>query len=314
MGDRTPRCRSRIGGASALAGLVVAGALVLTPAALVVPVVGVAAPVRSAAEAQGASEALEHQGEIFSFGITVPDEPVTAGDRIVFPNASELPHTITDRGGTFDTGEIAPGTSGEVTFTVPGRYEIFCRINPSTMNALVDVAPAGEAADAVRIQAYDEFREGETRRFDLDDLEVEVGATVTVANVGGLQHSLTAADGSFSTGTIEPGAEQGRFAGTSAELVAETAGTFEFVCEFFPDEMRGVLRVVDPSPPTTVAPTTAPPDDGGGGEESAAPALGDDDGPGGLVAAVAVVLVGLGAIVVALVPRGRRHPAEPTAF
>src|SRR5690606_29426386 len=99
MGGRRPRCGSvrgassrrapQAGGAAALVGLVVAGALVLTPAALVVPVVGVAAPVRSAAEAQGASEALEHQGEIFSFGITVPDEPITAGDSIVFPNASE---------------------------------------------------------------------------------------------------------------------------------------------------------------------------------------------------------------------------------
>ncbi|HMQ28665.1 MAG TPA: hypothetical protein PKA98_21945, partial [Acidimicrobiales bacterium] len=71
----------RAGAVSALAGLLVASAVVLTPAMLAVPVVGVAVPVRSAAEAQGASESLEHQGEIFSFGITVPDEPLTAGDR-----------------------------------------------------------------------------------------------------------------------------------------------------------------------------------------------------------------------------------------
>lgn len=308
----TRRGGSRIVSVSVVAGLLVAGAVVLTPAMLVVPVVAVAAPVRSAAEAQGAAESLEHEGEIFSFGITVPDEPITVGDSIVFPNGSELPHTITDRGGTFDTGEIAPGSSGEVTFTVPGRYEIFCQINPSTMNALVEVAPVGEEADAVRIQAYDEFREGETRRFDLTDVEVDLGATVTVANVGGLEHSLVAADGSFSTGTIAPGEEQGRFAGASAEFVAEAAGEFEFVCEFFPDEMRGVLRVVDPSPPTTGAPATTAPGGDGGGDESAAPAPADDD-PGGLLAAGAVVLVGLGAIAVALVPRGRRRSETPAS-
>ena len=246
----------------------------------------------------------------------MPDEPVTVGDTIVFPNGSELPHTITDRGGTFDTGEIAPGTSGEVTFTVPGRYEIFCRINPSTMNAVVDVGEGGQASSVVRVQAYDEFREGESRRFDPAELEVEVGTTLTVANVGGLQHSLVAADGALSTGTIEPGAEQGRFAGTSAEVVADEAGTFEYFCEFFPDEMRGVLRVVDPSPPTTEAPaTTVAGDDGGDGGETAAPAVtNDDDGVGGLLAAGVVLLLGLGAVLVALVPRGRREPAPPTSF
>lgn len=303
----------RAGVVSAVAGLLVASAVVLTPAMLAVPVVGVAPPVRSAAEAQGASESLEHQGEIFSFGITVPDEPITVGDRIVFPNGSELPHTITDRGGTFDTGEIAPGSSGEVTFTVPGRYEIFCRINPSTMNALVEVAPVGDAADTVRIQAYDELREGESRRFDLTDVEVDVGATVTVANVGGLEHSLVATDGSFSTGTIAPGEEQGRFAGSSTDFVADTAGEFEFACEFFPDEMRGVLRVVDPAASTTIEPTTTlAAGDDGSGDETAAPAPpDDDDAAGGLVAAGVVLLVGLAAIAVAVVPRGRRRPVAP---
>ncbi|MCB1003158.1 MAG: hypothetical protein KDB35_03135 [Acidimicrobiales bacterium] len=311
MGRRLARGVAVVRAGVAAAALATVSALVLTPALLVVPVIGVAPP----AAAQGAADAREHQGEIFSFGITVPDEPVTVGDTIVFPNGSELPHTITDRGGTFDTGEIAPGTSGEVTFTVPGRYEIFCRINPSTMNAVVDVGEGGQASSVVRVQAYDEFREGESRRFDPAELEVEVGTTLTVANVGGLQHSLVAADGALSTGTIEPGAEQGRFAGTSAEVVADEAGTFEYFCEFFPDEMRGVLRVVDPSPPTTEAPaTTVAGDDGGDGGETAAPAVTNDDGVGGLLAAGVVLLLGLGAVLVALVPRGRREPAPPTSF
>ncbi|MBL8778664.1 MAG: hypothetical protein JNK12_22230 [Acidimicrobiales bacterium] len=313
---------TRTGIGLGVASLVAGAALVLTPALLAVPVVGVAAEPAtsatsgsSAAVTQGASEALEHEGEIFSFGITVPDEAITVGDTIVFPNNSDRPHTITDRGGTFDTGEIQPGSSGEVIFSVPGSFEVFCRINPSTMNALVEVDPGADPPDTVRIQAYDEFREGETRRFDPADLEVALGTTLSVANVGGLEHSLVATDGTLATGPIAPGAEQGTFAGTSAEVVADEPGTFEVFCEFFPDEMRGVLRVVDPSPPTTVAPTTAPPDDGGEGE-AAAPAASpaEDRGVGGAVAGAVVVLLGIAAILLALVPRGRRRPAPPSAF
>ncbi len=300
----------------AVSALVAGSGLVLTPALLAVPVVGVAAePAASAAATQGASEAVEHEGEIFSFGITVPGEAITVGDTIVFPNNSDRPHTITDRGGTFDTGEIQPGSSGEVTFAVPGAYEVFCRINPSTMNALVEVDAGAESPDAVRIQAYDEFREGEARRFDPADLEVDLGTKLTIANVGGLEHSFAAVDGSLASGPIAPGAEQGTFAGTSAEVVADEAGTFEVFCEFFPDEMRGVLRVVDPSPPTTVPATTAAPDDEGREAAAAAAAPPEDDrGVGGAVAGAGVVLVGIAAILLALVPRGRRRPAPPSAF
>jgi plastocyanin len=193
---------------------------------------------------------------------------------------------------------------------------VFSRINPSTMNALVEVDAGADPSDIVRIQAYDELREGESRRFDPAELEVDLGTTLTVANVGGLEHSFVAGDGSLATGTIAPGADQGTFAGTSAEVVAGEAGTFEFFCELFPDEMRGVLRVVDPSPPTTVPATTVPADDDGGGEAAAAaPASAEEDrGVGGAVAGAVVVLVGVAAILLALVPRGRRRPTPPTAF
>jgi plastocyanin len=257
----------------------------------------------------------EHEGEIFSFGITVPPEPIEVGDTIVFPNNSDRPHTITDRGSTFDTGEIAPGTSDSVTFDTPGNFEIFCQINPSTMNALVVVEPGASPPAAARVQLYDEFREGETRRFDPADITVDEGTEITVANVGGLQHTLTADDGSFSTGTIEPGAEQGTFAGNSATLAADEAGEFAFHCDIHPDEMQGVLRVEGEEPPETTAPPDegederAPPDEAG--DDEGAAAAGGDGGrdAGATAAAVAIVLLGLAAIVVAVgASGGRRQP------
>lgn len=271
------------------------------------------------AAASTAGAPTDHDGEIFSFGIAVPLEPITVGDRITFPNNSDRPHTITDRGGTFDTGEIAPGTSATVTFDTPGRVEIFCQINPSTMNAIVVVDPGDSPPPRTRVQLYDEFREGETRRFDPADLTVDAGTEITVANVGGLEHTLTAEDGSFTTGPVAPGEEQGRFAGTSATLTLEDGGTFAFFCEFFPDEMRGTIEVVAEEPEVTTTtgpdppPTTEPPggDAPSGGEEATAAPPGDGGTDAGAIGGAVFVLgAGLAAIAVALA--GRRPDKQPS--
>ena len=188
------------------------------------------------------------------------------GDTITWTNDGERPHTVTDRGGMFDTNPILPGAQASITVTVPGTYEVFCRINPSTMNARVVVAPGPEPPPAVRVQALDEAREGETLRFDPAELEMAAGAQLILANVGGLPHSLRAEDGSFRIPVVEPGAEQGRFAGGNGVVTVTEPGTYEFFCDIHPEVMRGTLVVTEtaveseerPShteaPPTTAAP------------------------------------------------------------
>ena len=64
-----------------------------------------------------------------------------------------------------------------------------------------------------------------------------------LANVGGKPHSLTADDGTFDTGIVNPGAQGGRFAGANASIVPGKAGTFPFHCEVHPEAMKGVLTV-----------------------------------------------------------------------
>jgi|GEM_PF-845051 len=219
--------------------------------------------------ASGAATAeSQFAGDVFDFGITAPDEPLTVGDTIVFTNSGERPHTVTDRGNTFDTNAIAPGDTAAVTFDVPGTYEIFCRINPVAMNATVVVEPGEDPPDEVRVQTFDpSFHPDpdETLRFDPPELEVRPGTRVTVANVGGQPHTLTADDGSFDTGEIEPGAEEGRFAGDHASFVAEEEGVYGFRCRIHPEEMQGTLIVADdpaePDPPPPDDPPDEPPDD-----------------------------------------------------
>jgi plastocyanin len=179
---------------------------------------------------------------------------VDAGTTVTWTNAGGRPHTVTDRGGTFDTNPIAPGAKGSTTFTVPGTYNYFCRINPSKMNGVM-VVKGDENARATRVQALDPAREGEALRFDPVAITVKAGATLLFANVGGKPHTLTADDGSFDTGVVTPGAEGGRFAGTNASVVLNKAGVFPFHCEVHPAAMKGTITVEagDGAPPPAAA-------------------------------------------------------------
>ncbi len=68
-------------------------------------------------------------------------------------------------------------------------------------------------------------------------LEVPVGTAVTWANLDPTAHTVSASDGSFDSGTLEPDA---RF-----ESTFERAGTFAYFCQIHPT-MRGSVRVEEP--------------------------------------------------------------------
>jgi plastocyanin len=184
---------------------------------------------------------------------------VPAGTTVTWTNGGQRPHTATDRGGTFDTRPIAPGASARVTLSTPGTYFYFCRINPARMNGVLTVEPGADEARAVRVQAVDPGQTGDRLRFDPAVLSVPAGTTLLVANVGGKPHTLTADDGAFDTGVIEPGAEGGRFAGKSASVTLNTAGTFKFHCEVHPAAMRGEVTVTGQAAAGGPAPASAGP-------------------------------------------------------
>jgi plastocyanin len=198
---------------------------------------------------------------IIDFDFEQKSVTIPAGGTVTWNNVGTRPHTATDRGGTFDTQPINPGETGSITLDAPGTYFYFCRINPSKMNGIITVEATPQASQTVRVQTIDPTNiEGESLRFDPPQLEVEAGTTIQVANVGGKPHSMTATDGSFNTGILQPGPEAGRFAGTNTTFRIDDPGTYQFFCEIHSQVMKGTL-VVTGSPPATGAttPTTAPP-------------------------------------------------------
>jgi len=209
----------------------------------------------SAALAQSGQQA---SAEIVDFRFEPGTATVDLGTTVTWTNRGARPHTVTDRGGTFDTRPIAPNGNGKVTFTVPGTYAYFCRINPARMNGVIVVRQGSEPARVSRVQGLDPALPGEKLRFDPPNLEVQAGSTVLFANVGGKPHTLTADDGSFDTGVVAPGAEGGRFAGTNATITLSKPGRFPFHCEVHPAAMRGVLTVAGGEAAPPAAASNAP--------------------------------------------------------
>jgi plastocyanin len=209
------------------------------------PLLALAGLLLAATPAAGGTAAAQDGGEarIVDFDFAPRSLTVTAGTKVQWTNTGQRPHTASDRGGTFDTKPIAPGASAEVTFSTPGTYFYFCRINPAKMNGTVVVKPGDQPAKVTRVQAVDPGQIGDKLRFDPPELTVAAGTTLLVANVGGKPHTLTADDGSFDTGTITPGAEGGRFAGKNASVTLTEPGTFKFHCEVHPAAMKGVVTV-----------------------------------------------------------------------
>jgi plastocyanin len=192
--------------------------------------------------AAAAQDGKTVDAKIIDFNFSPAPLRVEVGTTVKWTNTGARPHTATDRGGTFDTKPISPGKSGSVTFSVPGRYQYFCRINPAKMNGEV-IVTAAEPAKVNRIQAFDPALPGKKLSFDPSKLEVPVGSTLLLANVGGKPHTITADDGSFDSGIVNPGAEGGRFAGNNATITLNKAGSFPFHCEIHPAAMKGVLTV-----------------------------------------------------------------------
>jgi plastocyanin len=214
---------------------------------------GAAAPAQLAQATPAAAAAVK----IVNFDYGPNPLTVDVGTTVSWTNSSDRPHTVTDRGGTFDSQPILPGHLASVTFSAPGTYFYFCRINPSRMNGTIVVRSGGQPSRTVRVQAVDPGNiAGEHFRFEPNNLTVATGTTLLVANVGGKPHTFTADDASFDTGVITPGPEGGRFAGSNSVLTLSQPGTFGFHCNIHPALMRGTVTVVGPVASAAPAPAS----------------------------------------------------------
>jgi plastocyanin len=67
---------------------------------------------------------------------------VEAGEAVIFENFDAVPHTVTARDGSWDSGTLAQGDAVVLVFDEPGTYEYICALHPPGV-ARITGAPEG---------------------------------------------------------------------------------------------------------------------------------------------------------------------------
>jgi plastocyanin len=94
--------------------------------------------------AAGSTVAADQTVEIDDLAYSPPTVTVEVGETVIWVNGDDIAHTATDTDGSFDTEEIAPGTSVSVLFDTVGTSDYACTIHPQ-MTGTVVVQAAGAA-------------------------------------------------------------------------------------------------------------------------------------------------------------------------
>ena len=74
-------------------------------------------------------EASGPEVAIAAFAFVPSEVRVSVGTTVTWRNNDPTPHTVT--GGSFNTGQLEPGTTSALTFDTAGTFDYFCAIHPS---------------------------------------------------------------------------------------------------------------------------------------------------------------------------------------
>jgi plastocyanin len=103
-----------------------------------------------AAALGGASTVLaaDHAVAISGFSFSPKSVTVTVGDTVTWTNSDAQSHTATADDGSWDTDNIANGTSKSITFSTAGTFAYHCSIHPAMTGTVVVEAAAGGGGGA----------------------------------------------------------------------------------------------------------------------------------------------------------------------
>ena len=99
-----------------------------------------AAATPSGAAASGSSGSGGASASIIDFGFQPASITVKAGSTVTWKNTGSVTHTVTAGDGSFDSGQVAAGSSFQHTFTTAGTFAYHCTIH-SSMTGTVVVTP-----------------------------------------------------------------------------------------------------------------------------------------------------------------------------
>jgi len=163
------------------------------------------------------------------------------------------------------------------------------------MVALVVFAPAASAQDDMTVSIQD-------FSFSPDQMTVAPGTTVTWVNDGQQPHTSTADDGTWDSGTLQPGDDY--------SFTFDQPGTYTYHCSIHPD-MTATITVsgdgggATPSASASMSPSASASMSPMASASASAPAKLAETGGISLLFVAAAALLGLGALAVIAMRRGR---------
>jgi plastocyanin len=144
-----------------------------------------------------------------------------------------------DDGFKFEGEPLGPGDSVEIPMDLPaGLYKVECFVEGHDdlgMEAMLEVRAGAPLVRVDRAAPTGDTVEIEGFAFSPTELEVPAGTDVVWKNADPAAHTVTAEEGTFDSGTLDPGSE------FSTEL--QQVGTYAYICQIHPS-MRGTVRVV----------------------------------------------------------------------
>ncbi|HEV8627017.1 MAG TPA: plastocyanin/azurin family copper-binding protein, partial [Acidimicrobiia bacterium] len=172
-----------------------------------------------------------------TWGFRPADLIITTGMTVVWRNIGTNVHTVSADDKRFDSGNITPGSTWKYRFDEPGVFTYHCTPHPWMKASIRVVVPGGAPPPPPPLPASsDSDPSGPTQRarepavrtgtgpvrhevdivevnpakpntwvFDPPTLDLMAGDTIVWRNTGSMQHSVTADDGSFDSGLINPG-------------------------------------------------------------------------------------------------------------
>lgn len=114
---------------------------------------------------------------------------------ITVRNEGGLPHTLTAVDGSFDTGDVAPGGTAELTFEEAGIYRVFCALHGTAAGeGMAGVVVVGEATPATVLAPMDTTAISEAVAAQNESIvDALKGQRSSVQNLNAMQTRLVAA-------------------------------------------------------------------------------------------------------------------------
>ncbi len=98
---------------------------------------GVVPGTPAASPAASPSSVATAEVTIVDFAFDPPELRVAAGTTVTWTNRDGVPHTATAGDGSFDTGTIDGGASGEATFDTAGSFSYACAFHPTMTGTII---------------------------------------------------------------------------------------------------------------------------------------------------------------------------------